>query len=88
VLQYEHCKAQPREMIAATYRFLGLDDSFVPEGIDTPVNVQRQVTDALEEETRALLREIYVDDVARLKKMFPREIDLQLWRGFEDPSAA
>ncbi len=88
VLQYERCKAQPREMIAATYRFLGLDDSFVPEGIDTPVNVQRQVTDALKEETRELLREIYRDDVARLKVMFPREIDLDLWRGFESASGA
>lgn len=83
VLQYEQCKTQPREMIARTYRFLGLDDSFVPEGMETPVNVQRQVTDSLGDETRELLAEVYLDDVRRLKAMFPDEIDLSLWPGFE-----
>jgi len=87
VLQYEQCKARPTEMIARTYRFLGLHDSFVPEGMQTPVNVQRQVTDPLPDETRGLLTEIYQDDVKRLKRMFPQEIDLKLWLGFEDASA-
>lgn len=88
VLQYEKCKAQPREMIARTYRFLGLDESFEPDGIERPVNVQRQVTDSLGEETRRMLGEIYRDDAQRLKAMFPDEIDLSLWPGIEMPSDA
>lgn len=87
-LQYEQCKAKPREMIARTYRFLGLDDSFVPEGIDKPVNVQRQVTDSISDETRELLREIFVDDVRRLERLFPEAIDLSLWPGFDNRPAA
>ena len=75
-------------MIARTYRFLGLDDSFVPEEIDKPVNVQRQVTESISDDTRELLREILVDDVRRLARLFPEAIDLSLWPGFDNSPAA
>ena len=82
VLQYEQCKRRPREMIARTYRFLGLDDGFQPEGIDRPVNVQRQVAGRITDEARSMLRETYAEDVRRLAAMFPEEIDLELWPHF------
>lgn len=83
VLQYEQCKARPREMIARTYRFLGLDDSYVPGEIERPVNVQKQVTPSITSEGQDLLREVYLDDARRLAEMFPEAIDLSLWPGFE-----
>ncbi|MCL4198489.1 MAG: sulfotransferase [Phycisphaerales bacterium] len=88
VLQYEQCKARPRDMIARTYRFLGLDESFVPGEIERPVNVQRQVTESISDEARNLLREIFADDAPRLAAMFPEAIDLSLWPGFENRPAA
>jgi len=82
LLQYERCRANPGEMIARTYRFLGLDDSYVPEGLDREVNVQKRVVEPLGPEARGLLREVYAADVERLSSMFPESIDLGLWPEF------
>ncbi len=82
VLQYERCAAQPGEMIASTYRFLGLDASFVPQGMDRPVNLQRRITGALGAEGRSLLAQVCRSEVMRLKGLCGESIDLSLWREF------
>jgi hypothetical protein len=80
VLQYEACKRQPAEQLAATYRFLGLDDSFVPEGLKAAVNktaAKRHVDDQFER----LLVELYEPDVVALAARYP-QLDLRLWPNF------
>ncbi|MFW5653879.1 MAG: sulfotransferase family protein [Planctomycetota bacterium] len=84
VLQYERCKADTAGLLAETYRFLGLDDTFVPDGLDRRVNEQKRVVDPLADEAREQLRTMYRDDVARLQAMFPKSIDLRLWTEFAD----
>ena len=80
VLQFERCQMEPVRMIAQTYRFLGIDNSFQPTGINQAVNPQRRVVAPLGNEARRVLADIYADDGQRLAKMFPKEIDISLWQ--------
>ncbi len=80
VLQYEACTRRPAEQLAATYRFLGLDDSFRPQNIDAAVNKTR-VKRGLEPGFERLLVELYEPDVVALAARHP-EIDLRLWPHF------
>jgi len=82
VLQYEQCKADPQAMLERTYRFLGVEPQYKPEGIDRSVNVQPRVTDPLTDEGRTMLKDVYAKDVARLIALFPAEIDITLWPAF------
>ncbi len=80
VLQYEACARQPAEQLATTYRFLGLDDSFRPAGLQAAVNktkVKRTVDAGFER----LLVELYEPDVVALTDRYP-QIDLRLWPNF------
>jgi hypothetical protein len=80
VLQYECCVLRPAEQLAATYRFLGLDDTFRPVGLEEPVNktkVKRTVDPGFER----LLAELYEPDVVELVRRHPA-IDLKLWPNF------
>jgi hypothetical protein len=80
VLQYEACALRPGEQLAATYRFLGIDDSFCPAGLQVAVNrtpVKRTVDAGFER----LLVELYEPDVVALAARFP-QIDLRLWPNF------
>ena len=70
MLQYEKCKADKNNQIARTYKFLGIDDTFLPE------NKNRQVNSI--DETLAAY---YADDVKKTAELFP-EIDLALWHDF------
>jgi Sulfotransferase family len=80
ILQYEACTLHPAEQLAATYRFLGLDDSFTPPGLQAPVNktkVKREIDDGF---TRMLVM-LYEPDVFALVSRHP-QIDLELWPHF------
>lgn len=80
VLQYEACTRSPAEQLAATYRFLDLDDAFRPPGMQAAVNktkAKRTVDVGFER----LLVDLYEPDVATLAVRHP-QIDLKLWRNF------
>lgn len=84
VLQYERCSGEPEKWITETYRFLGLDDEFRPEGVGRVVNEQRRVTGGLSGEAKAMLTSVYRDDVCKLKSLCPNAIDCAHWAGFEN----
>jgi hypothetical protein len=81
VLQYESCKARPEEALARTYRFLGIDDGYVPEEIGRKVNVKPYIVARPGEAQLRSLVGMFEGDVARLKQMIPG-LDLSLWRNF------
>ena len=80
MLQYEACTADPAHHLAATYRFLGLDDSYRPPALQARVN-QTRAKRELEPNMQRLLGELYEPDVARLAARYP-QIDLGLWPHF------
>jgi hypothetical protein len=80
VLQYEACTRDPVAQLAATYRFLGLDDSYRPRQLDARVNETRSKR-SVSPGFRDLLVEIYEPDVVTLARRYP-EIDLELWPNF------
>jgi hypothetical protein len=82
VLQYEKCKKDPLSEIAKTYRFLGLDDSYIPASLNRKVNVGSYVLPKFDPKERALLADYFSEDVKSFVKLF-REIDLSLWPDFE-----
>jgi hypothetical protein len=80
ILQYEACVLRPAEQLAATYRFLGLDDAFRPTGLEVPVNKtkgKRTIGDGF----RRLMVELYEPDVVALARRHPT-VDLSLWPNF------
>jgi Sulfotransferase family len=80
VMQFEACVRHPAEHLAATYRFLGLDDSFCPPALRQPVNPTKSKR-AIDAGFRHLLVECYEPDVAALAARHPH-IDLRLWPNF------
>lgn len=82
VLQYERCRDEPETEIARTYRFLGLDDSYQPNGLTRSVNLQRRVVERLSDESREKLATLYRPDVERLANLVPDSIDLERWPAF------
>jgi hypothetical protein len=80
VLQFESCIRQPAELLAATYRFLGLDDSFCPDQLRQAVNRTKSKR-PLDEGFKRLLVECYEADVVALAERYP-QIDLGLWPNF------
>ena len=83
LLQYERCALDPGSEIARTYRFLGVDDSYIPESLDRRINARPFVLPRLRPHERAILADYFTDDVRSLSGLFP-EIDLSLWPDFED----
>jgi len=80
ILQYEACVRDPAEQLAATYRFLGLDDTFRPAGLKEAVNqtkAKREVDDGFSR----LLVELYEPDVVDLARRH-QSIDLNIWPSF------
>jgi hypothetical protein len=82
VLQYERCLADPAAELQATYRFLGLDDTVLPDELrgtrgtsseNGKLPLPRHVSDQLRLEL--------ADDVAALASLAP-ELDLGLWPSF------
>jgi hypothetical protein len=85
LLQYEVCRVNVGSELARTYRFLGLDDSFVPDGAEGVVNRTEDKVD-VPHETTERLAVLYRNDVARLVRAFP-EIDVTLWPSFANLAA-
>jgi len=81
VLQYERCRQCPAEELARTYRFLGLDDSYLPSDLRQEVNAVPYVLPRYAPEERQLLTAYFADDVAQTVELCP-EIDLGLWDDF------
>jgi hypothetical protein len=80
ILQYEACVLDPATQLAATYRYLGLDDTFRPDGLQRPVN-QTPSKRTIDEGFRRLLTELYEPDVVAVASRYP-EVDLRLWPNF------
>jgi len=80
MLQYEACTADPAANLAATYRFLGLDDSYQPPKLHAKVN-ETKAKRGLDPGMQRLLAQLYEPDVARLAQRYP-QIDLRLWPHF------
>ena len=85
VLQYEHCVADPTGQLARTYRFLGLEP-FVPAALGDRVNATARTLDALDDDVRGRLIELYTQDVRALATHFP-ELDLSAWPNFSGLTA-
>jgi hypothetical protein len=82
VLQYERCLRDRDAQLAATYRFLGLDDSHRPGRWSRPAPVRSAPMPDLDPDTRDRLVELYADDVAELVALDPG-LDLSLWPDFD-----
>jgi hypothetical protein len=82
ILQYERCRASYGEELDRTYRFLGLEPGFRPEGPSNPP-VRRPPRGFLHTARGRVLAEAYADDVARLAEIAP-EIDISLWPSVRD----
>ncbi len=83
VLQYEQCASDPSTQLGATYRFLGIDDSYRPPDLEARVGYTRREKVPLDDEARKVLVEIFTPDVIALAKRLP-ELDLSLWPNFAD----
>jgi hypothetical protein len=80
VLQYEQCADHPAEALAATYRFLGLDDAHRPAGLRRGVNVSGAKV-PLDDDARRRLVDLYAPDVDELVALFP-SVDRSWWPNF------
>ncbi len=80
VLQFERCMREPEAQLAATYRFLGLDEGYRPSGLTERVNVTR-VKWSMEPGLRRMLAGLYEADVAALASRY-QALDLGLWPNF------
>ena len=83
VLQYERCVADPAGQLAATYRFLGLDEDHRPDSLRTAVNVSAH-KQTLDPEGVRRLAGLYTDDVDDLCSLVP-DLDRSLWPSVAGP---
>jgi Sulfotransferase family len=82
VLQYEQCVSDPAAQAAATYRFLGIDDSHRPgRTLLLAPGRHRRPDLRLDAGTLDRLVALYAPDVTDLASMVP-ELDLSLWPFF------
>ena len=81
ILQYEQCKRAPKEEYARTCRFLGIDDSFTPEGLTRSVNAKPHRISSLTDEERRQLADHFKHDVLECARLVP-DLDLSLWPDF------
>ncbi len=82
VLQYERCVRSPQEELARTYRFLGLDEEFVPAGLAAVRNANRGRKQVLPPDVERALVSAYTHEVVRLRDELP-QLDLSLWSNFQ-----
>lgn len=80
LLMYEACTDDPPRHLADTFRFLGIDDSFLPDDIFSGVSRTVRAS-ALSRYTQDRLREAYQDDLRFLVASHP-ELDLDRWPTF------
>jgi hypothetical protein len=79
-LQYERCVADPADQIAATYRFLGLDDTHRPPGMGPPPP-DGDAGPPFDPDTRRRLADLYADDVSELSELVPG-LELSRWPSY------
>jgi len=85
LLQYERCADDPAGELARCYRYLGLDDAFVPPDLRRPVGPTTEEKIDLAEDARRRLIDAYTPDVEALAVQFP-QLDLGLWPNFSTRS--
>ena len=73
---HEIGSTRPTEELASMYRFLDLDDSFVPDGMDRRVNGSAKIE--IDERILATARTLYEADRPRLEAVLP-DVDLSAW---------
>jgi hypothetical protein len=78
VLQYERCVADTRANLATTFEFLGIESTFVPDGLDRVHNRTTSGKVELTPDERAEFAARLAPDLARLTEVAP-SIDLSLW---------
>jgi hypothetical protein len=78
VLQMEACMKDPEPELARTYRFVGLDPEFVPEGLHKPRGVAAGEPLKIGGEMLDSVLEIYHDEMKLLAEDWP-DLDLSLW---------
>jgi hypothetical protein len=71
VLQTERCLADPADSLASTYRFLGVDDGFVPSAARVPDRLTSAPSTGIDADTAGRLAELYAADVADLESLVP-----------------
>lgn len=81
ILQYERCVADPEGELTRTYSFLGIDDTFVPDGVTKRVNQLEYLNPGNMLYDRRVFAEYFAEDVRRLVDLFP-SIDLDYWPDF------
>ncbi len=81
VQQHERCVQDPNRELARTYRFLGLDDTYAPEDLATPVNQSKTAKASLPEHERRSIVTAYGSEVDRLGVLVP-DFDRSLWPNF------
>jgi len=81
MLQYERCTEDPVGQLARSYRFLGLDDDFVPPNLRRPVGPTTEGKVDVADDARRRLVDAYTPDVHALAAQFT-ELDLTLWPNF------
>ncbi len=86
VLQYEQCVADPLAELERTFDFLGIDPSFVPDGVRSP-SKQIHEKQPMPPELRQTLHRAYRADIDALLADFP-EIDRTLWSPSTDEAAS
>lgn len=74
---YEQGTQNPRDELARLYRFLDLDDSFVPDGLDRRVNSSAKIP--IDETVLDTARSLYEADRARLEGVLG-DVDFSLWK--------
>jgi Sulfotransferase domain len=80
VLQFEACVRSPAKHLAETFRFLGVDDTFLPSEIRAPINTSKTKLGLDPFVVQQLVR-LYAPDVLRLVGQHPG-IDVSLWPNF------
>jgi hypothetical protein len=81
ILQYERCVRETESELRRTYRFLGLDETFVPDNLNREVNVKEYVLPRFTPEERARLSAYFADDVAETLALCPA-LNADLWPDF------
>ena len=87
ILQYEACCRDPAGMLAATYRFLGIDDGFRPSSLRDRVNVSRDKHGLSDLPQREQLARFYWADVEGFLGVV-EGLDLDLWPDFRAARSA
>ena len=81
VLQHERCVKDTKSELMRTYRFLGLDEHFEPDGMTRRRNESRGPKPELTAATRDALVTAYAPEVARLRQLVP-DLAVELWPSF------